>query len=77
MRNNTTDSMDGKPSALSADERAVLFGDPLTQALDAYEKDPNAHTRANVIAELLGRVTSIITAAELRWLAPREAHHAD
>ncbi len=66
--------MNYKP--LSARQRKALLGDKLTQAIDAFGREQTAKTTGDLCAEILGRVTSLITAAELRALKPTSKREA-
>jgi hypothetical protein len=71
--NITTNDADIQLSASSDDEALKrVLGQPLVQATDAYARDPNAETLGNYSAALIGRVTEILTAVELRIIRVAE-----
>jgi hypothetical protein len=73
MTNDNTNGDVDHVAASTADERDALFGDKLTHAIDAFGRRKNKKTTGDLCAELLGRVTSIVNAAELRMLQALEA----
>jgi|GEM_PF-6840026 len=50
-------------TASSVVSRAALLGDELTEAIDAYAKDPTAENLSNFSAALVGRCSSMAAAA--------------